>query len=244
MNKLISCVNIKKHYTKKPYLSDSTIKAIDDISFDIYEGETLGIIGESGSGKSTLSRLILGIEEQDDGEIIYENSLGNNLQVVFQNPFASINPYLKIKNIILEPAYLMNQKVNDTDLNLILNSVGLNENILNKKSSELSGGQLQRVAIARALLTNPRFILLDEPTASLDVSIQSQILNILFDLKLKGITMVFISHDLRSVYYLSDRVLVMKEGKIIEDNSVYNIFKKPSHPYTEKLISTIDFSDI
>lgn len=244
MNKLISCKNLKKHYTKKSYLSDSTIKAIDNISFNIYKGETLGIIGESGSGKSTLSRLILGIEEQDSGKIIYENSLDNNLQVVFQNPFASINPYLKIKNIILEPAYLMNQKVNDTDLKLILNSVGLNENILNKKSSQLSGGQLQRVAIARALLTNPKFILLDEPTASLDVSIQSQILNILFDLKLKGITMVFISHDLRSVYYLSDRVLVMKEGKIIEDNSVDNIFKNPKHPYTKKLISTIDFNDI
>jgi oligopeptide transport system ATP-binding protein len=235
------------------------VKAVDGVTFDIYKGETLGLVGESGCGKSTAGRAILQLLKPTAGEVLFENrdltklSKGDlrrarrHMQMIFQDPQASLNPRLTVGSIISEPLEIHN--VGDKEsrkerVQELLRVVGLNPYFISRYPHEFSGGQRQRIGIARALATNPSFIVADEPISALDVSIQAQVVNLLDDLKAElGLTYLFIAHDLSMVRYISDRVAVMYLGKIAEMGSRDDVYDHPLHPYTQALLSAIPVPD-
>lgn len=232
--------------------SKDFVHAVEDISLEIIEGETLGIVGESGCGKSTLGRMIVRLEEPTDGSIIFEGrdlakesnralrSIRKRLQMIFQDPYASLNPRRQIGKIVEEPLRIHGfKKAERRAIALdLLNKVGLDENSYEKYPHEFSGGQRQRVVIARALALKPRLVVADEPVSALDVSIQAQVLNLFKDIQKElGLTYIFIAHDLGVVRHVSDRIAVMYLGKIVELASADDLYAHPSHPYTQALLS-------
>ncbi len=258
-NKVLLKVDHLKQYF--PVKSDSIfkpkafVKAVDDISFHLYEGETLSIVGESGCGKSTTGRAILRLDEPTDGNVYYSGkdvlSLNNkemrklrgDLQVIFQDPFASLNPRQTVKHILNEAMAIQNvvEKPKRMERMLeLLGYVGLPQEALDRYPHEFSGGQRQRIGIARALAVDPKLIICDEAVSALDVSIQAQILNLLKKLQNQfQLTFLFISHDLSVVRHISDRVMVMYLGKIVEIADKKDLFDSPLHPYTKALLSSI-----
>ncbi len=237
------------------------VKAVNDVSFHIKEGETFGLVGESGSGKSTTGRTILRLNQPTDGEILFDGqnvtqikgkkqltSFRKDVQMIFQDPHASLNPRMKVKDIIaegLDVNGLVNSKTErDQRVNELLETVGLNPSHSSRYPHEFSGGQRQRIGIARALAVNPRFIVCDEPISALDVSIQAQVVNLLQDLqKSRGLTYLFIAHDLSMVKHISDRIGVMHNGHLLEMGSSDDIYHFGVHPYTESLLSAIPLPD-
>ena len=235
------------------------IQAVDGLSFEIKQGETLGLVGESGCGKSTTGRLLLQLLAPTEGQVFYkENSLAElseeqmrlnrrHMQMIFQDPYSSLNPRMTVAEILEEP--LRVHKIGErasrrTRVNELLRLVGLEQEYAERYPHEFSGGQRQRIGIARALATEPEFIVADEPISSLDVSIQAQIVNLLDDLKQElGLTYLFIAHDLAMVRYLSDRVAVMYLGRIVELGERDAVFERPLHPYTQGLIASIPIPD-
>lgn len=255
---LIEVKNLKKYFIQKSGLIKKDVKevkAVDDVSFYIKKGETLGLVGESGCGKSTLGRTLIRLYDVTDGEILFD---GENIskknekhlkefrkrtQTIFQDPYASLNPNMNVMEIICEPLdihtnYSKSEK-KDIVYNL-LEKVGLKKEHANRYPHEFSGGQRQRIGIARALSVKPDFIFCDEPISALDVSVQAQVINLLEDLQEElGITYLFIAHDLSMVKHISDRVGVMYLGKIVEIGSSEDIYNNPRHPYTKALLSSI-----
>ena len=236
--------------------SKSNVKAVDKVSFDVYPGETLGLVGESGCGKTTIGRTILRLEEPTEGEMVYKGidiakmkanelrEFRKEVQIIFQDPYSSLNPRMTIGNAIMEPMQVHNILENDEQrkkrVEELLVRVNLDPTHFYRYPHEFSGGQRQRIGIARALAVNPKFIICDESVSALDVSVQAQVLNLLNELKEEfGLTYIFISHDLSVVKYMSDRMLVMQDGKIEEMGDADQIYNKPSTPYTQKLIDAI-----
>ncbi|MCY9546458.1 ABC transporter ATP-binding protein [Lysinibacillus xylanilyticus] len=231
------------------------IKAVDDISLEIFRGETLGIVGESGSGKSTFGRTILKLVEPTEGEILYNGqpiqqlkgsklqTYRNQMQMIFQDPFASLNPRMRIGTIIEEPMKLqltLTKEQRKERVKELLQKVGLPEDAMQKFPHEFSGGQRQRIGIARALAIHPEFIIADEPVSALDVSVQSQVLNLMMDLQDEfHLTYLFISHDLSVVKHISDRVAVLYLGRVVEIGAKKELYENPLHPYTKALLSAI-----
>ncbi|MEM3926990.1 MAG: ATP-binding cassette domain-containing protein [Desulfurococcaceae archaeon] len=254
--------DLKKYFTVKHGLfSKSTyLKAVDGVDFQVPEGSTIGIVGESGSGKSTLGLTILRLVEPTSGEIIFDGTditklSGKELKwfrrstgIVFQDPYSSLNPRMRIKDILSRPLIIhkiCNDKAEMMDMMIkVLEDVGLGQEHLDRYPHELSGGQQQRVSIARAIILRPKLVVLDEPTSSLDVSIQAQILNLLLDLQAKyKLTYVFITHDLLTAKHISDKLLVMYAGKAVEYGNASRILKNPRHPYTVFLLSSVPYPD-
>ncbi|MEM7335533.1 MAG: ATP-binding cassette domain-containing protein [Chloroflexota bacterium] len=235
------------------------VKAVDDISFDIKPGETLGLVGESGSGKSTTGRTILRLYEPSSGSIEFKGQniaklngeplrkIRRNMQMIFQDPQACLNPRMTVGSIIEEPIQVHNllPKNERTDrIQELLEIVGLNPQFLNRYPHEFSGGQRQRIGIARALAVQPEFIVADEPISALDVSIQAQVVNLLQDLQEKfKLTYLFIAHDLSMIRYICDRVAVMFKGKIVEYAETNELYENPVHPYTQVLLSAVPIPD-
>ncbi len=232
------------------------VKAVDDVSFNVYPGETLGLVGESGCGKTTIGRTILRLEEPTEGEMIYNNtdiakmnpeelrSFRKEVQIIFQDPYSSLNPRMTIGNAIMEPmqvhGILENDEQRKERVEELLSRVSMDPSHFYRYPHEFSGGQRQRIGIARALAVNPKFIICDESVSALDVSVQAQVLNLLNELKEEyGLTYIFISHDLSVVKYMSDRMVVMQSGKIEEMGDADDIYSKPETDYTKKLISAI-----
>jgi len=267
MEILLKLINLKKYFLQRKFLfetKNNIIKAVDGISLELKRGEILGIVGESGSGKSTLAKTIIKLYEPDNGSIIFNNIditklpekklkyLRKDFQIVFQNPYSSLNPRMTVGEIISEPIIiykkfenlkLSKNEIKEKVINL-LEKVGLNKYHLNRYPHEFSGGQRQRISIARALALNPKLLICDEPISSLDVSIQSQILNLLLNIQAsENLTYIFISHDLSVVKHFSDRVAVMYLGKIVEIAPNMEIFDNPLHPYTKILLSNIPIPD-
>ncbi|MFC3885350.1 ABC transporter ATP-binding protein [Bacillus songklensis] len=262
MESLLQVKGLKKHFSIKGGLFGKeigTVKAVDGLSFDVKKGETLGIVGESGCGKSTTGRLLLRLIEPTDGQVIFEEkeitSLSNSemrklrreMQMVFQDPFASLNPRHTIEKILEEPLIVHgigNKEERRKKVREILEVVGLSSYHASRYPHQFSGGQRQRIGIARALMTKPKLIIADEPVSALDVSIQSQVLNLLEDLQKEfQLTYIFISHDLGVVRHISDRVGVMYLGQMVELAESERIYEKPLHPYTEALLSAVPVPD-
>lgn len=254
---LIKIENLKIYYPiKKGVLSKTVghIKAVDDVSFSILKGETLGLVGESGCGKSSLGRSIIRLENPSAGNIIFENknittlknkdlrSYRNEFQIIFQDPFSSLNPRKRVFEILAEPLVVHKiVQLNELDnkVNELLNLVGLPQSSKYKFPHEFSGGQRQRIGIARAISLNPKLIVCDEPVSALDVSIQAQILNLLKELQKElGLTYLFIAHGLGAVNYISDRIAVMYLGKVVEIGDSVSVMNNPKHPYTKALLSS------
>ncbi len=252
-------VNHLKKYFQTP---GGLLHAVDDVSFSISRGETLGIVGESGCGKSTLGRTILRLHEPTSGEVYFKGEdirnrsrekmkeLRKNMQIIFQDPFASLNPRMTVSQAIAEP--LLIQKLytaRDKDqiarlVREMMDLVGLAQRLVNTYPHELDGGRRQRIGIARALVLNPEFIVCDEPVSALDVSIQAQILNLMQDLQDKlGLTYLFITHNLSVVKHLSDHIMVMYLGQMVEKAPAKKLFANPQHPYTKALLSAIPVPD-
>ncbi len=231
------------------------IKAVDNVSLSICEGEILGVVGESGSGKSTLGRSIMRLVESRSGEILLQGEdirqfsdkrlklARRDFQMIFQDPYASLNPRMTVFDALAEPLLsqgLADRTTVETQVNLLMDDVGLSRRFIRKYPHEFSGGQRQRIAIARALALKPKLIIADEPVSALDVTIQAQILRLLLDLTQKhGLTMLFISHDLSVVRYICDRVAVMKQGRIVEVGETEELFARPQHPYTQALLKAV-----
>ena len=256
---LISVQNLKVHFPIKGGILQRTrgyVKAVDGVSFRIPCGKTVGLVGESGSGKTTTGRAIARLVPAAEGSIEYEGqdliTLTNKaffpfrkkIQVIFQDPFSSLNPRMTIYNIIAEPLEIHFKdwsKVQKTErVADLLEKVGLSADFMQRYPHQFSGGQRQRIGIARALAVEPEFIICDEPVSALDVSVQAQIVNLLQDLQEElGLTYLFIAHDLAVVEHISDEVLVMTEGKIVEHASAEALYANPQHPYTRKLLDAV-----
>ncbi|MBP9213372.1 MAG: ABC transporter ATP-binding protein [Chitinophagaceae bacterium] len=256
---ILSVEHLKVYYpSKKTFLGKITAynKAVDDVSFSVYKGETLGLVGESGCGKSTLGRAILRLIESTEGNVFFENenlikasaatlkSLRKKMQIIFQDPYSSLNPRLTIGEAIEEPLLvhkiLPTKQQRKEKVMELLQKVNLLPEHYNRYPHEFSGGQRQRIVIARALALEPTFIVCDESVSALDVSVQAQVLNLLNDLKKDfGFTAIFISHDLSVVRYISDRIMVMQKGKIVEMGKANDIYNNPANEYTQKLIASI-----
>ncbi|MCI8608325.1 MAG: ATP-binding cassette domain-containing protein [Firmicutes bacterium] len=260
---LVEAKNLTKEFTTVSSSwgkSKGIVHAVTDVNLQVYEGETLGVVGESGCGKSTLGRLLLHLLQPTRGDVIFDGqnlgelkeaemrNMRKQMQMVFQDPYASLNPRLKIRDIVAEPLTTHNitkSKEEETALvEDLLRKCGIRPEFMYRYPHQFSGGQRQRVSIARALALNPRLIVCDEPVSALDVSIQSQILNLLGDLQAeRNLTYIFISHDLSVVRYLSDRVCVMFLGKICELGITREIYADPIHPYTKFLLEAVPLPD-
>lgn len=260
---ILEVKNIKKYFPiKHGFLQKVTghVKAVEDISLSIKQGETFGLVGESGCGKSTLGRLILRLLEPTAGKIIFEGNditslpqgklrlLRKDIQIIFQDPFASLDPRMKVKDIIAEP--MITHKLYKTkkevieEVKRLMDVVGLHQNQLDRYPHEFSGGQRQRIGIARSLSLKPKLIVADESVSALDVSIQSQILNLLKKLQAEfNLTIIFISHDLSVVKHISDRIGVMYLGNIVEIANKKGIYETPMHPYSQALLSAVPIAD-
>ena len=254
--KLVEVKGLKCYFGSS---SKQVVKAVDDISFEIFEGETFGLVGESGSGKSTTGRSILRLNDATDGQILFDGKeiptktkelkdFRKQAQMIFQDPYASLNGRMKVRDIIAEGmdihGIVKTRAERDAKVNELLKMVGLNPEHANRYPHEFSGGQRQRIGIARALAVNPRFIVCDEPISALDVSIQAQIVNLLKKLqKEQQLTYLFIAHDLSMVKYISDRIAVMYQGKIVELGTADEVYHQPFHPYTKSLLSAIPLPD-
>lgn len=273
-----------EHVSKSFYLSKKEkLKAVNDVSFSLYENETLGIVGESGCGKTTLARLIVSLYEVDEGKIVFNNEIinknyysnelkklkkskldkkqfliekqklknlsygdSNSVQMIFQDPIASINPRMSIYDVIKEGLVIQGEKDENVIAEKVYNvleKVGLSKDIINRFPNEFSGGQLQRIGIARALIMNPKIIIADEIVSALDVSIQSQIINLLNEIKKEGLSIIFIAHNLNIVKYFCNRIIVMYKGQIVEMAPSEELFNNPLHPYTKKLVESIPLPD-
>jgi oligopeptide transport system ATP-binding protein len=232
-----------RELTKIYKMGNETLTAVNNISFALERGEILGLVGESGSGKSTLGRMLLGLIPPTSGQVLFEGrklvkSLPSRMQMIFQDPFASLNPRMTIGDIIGEPLRIHRRDTPTIDA--LLDLVGLPQSAKGRFPHEFSGGQRQRVGIARALALHPDFIVCDEPISALDVSIQAQIVNLLLELQKEfDLTYLFIAHDLAMVRHISTRVAVMYQGEFVETARVEDLYKNPSHPYTQLLLSSI-----
>jgi peptide/nickel transport system ATP-binding protein len=218
------------------------LTAVDDVSFDVRREETLGIVGESGSGKTTLMKLLLGLERPDAGSVAYTGaSLRREVQVVFQDPASALDPRMRVDEIIMEPLRVLRMAgEHRARLAELMEAVGLPLAYARRYPHEFSGGQRQRIAIARALAPRPRVLIGDEPVSALDVSVRAQILNLLEDLRVGfQLTLLLVSHDLSVVRHMTDRVLVMQQGRIVEQGLTREVFRAPQHPYTRLLLASI-----
>jgi oligopeptide transport system ATP-binding protein len=256
--KLLEIKNLKQYFNVG---KGNEVKAVDNVSFDIYKGEVMGLVGESGCGKSTTGRTIIRLYNATGGEVIYDGvnvhgkkskkqlkDFNRKMQMIFQDPYASLNPRLKIADVIAEGIDIHGLAKNKEErmqrVYELLETVGLNREHANRYPHEFSGGQRQRIGIARALAVQPEFIIADEPISALDVSIQAQVVNLMKQLqKEKGLTYLFIAHDLSMVKYISDRIGVMYFGKMVELAPADELYKNPLHPYTQSLLSAIPVPD-
>ncbi|CFF74343.1 Oligopeptide transport ATP-binding protein oppF [Staphylococcus aureus] len=255
---LLSIKNLKQYFNAG---KKNEVRAIENISFDIYKGETLGLVGESGCGKSTTGKSIIKLNDITSGEILYEGidiqkirkrkdllKFNKKIQMIFQDPYASLNPRLKVMDIVAEGIDIHHLATDKRDRKKrvydLLETVGLSKEHANRYPHEFSGGQRQRIGIARALAVEPEFIIADEPISALDVSIQAQVVNLLLKLQReRGITFLFIAHDLSMVKYISDCIAVMHFGKIVEIGPAEEIYQNPLHDYTKSLLSAIPQPD-
>ncbi|HDB7066146.1 TPA: ATP-binding cassette domain-containing protein [Staphylococcus aureus] len=255
---LLSIKNLKQYFNAG---KKNEVRAIENISFDIYKGETLGLVGESGCGKSTTGKSIIKLNDITSGEILYVGidiqkirkrkdllKFNKKIQMIFQDPYASLNPRLKVMDIVAEGIDIHHLATDKRDRKKrvydLLETVGLSKEHANRYPHEFSGGQRQRIGIARALAVEPEFIIADEPISALDVSIQAQVVNLLLKLQReRGITFLFIAHDLSMVKYISDRIAVMHFGKIVEIGPAEEIYQNPLHDYTKSLLSAIPQPD-
>ena len=260
---LVKIENLTKNFiSKKSFFGKplSYVHAVDNVSLDIFKGETLGIVGESGCGKSTLGRSILRLTEPTSGKVIYDKTdlvslskedmrqMRKRLQLVFQDPYASLNPRMTVKDLIKAPLDVFNignESERMEKVFQIMKQVGLTEEQLNRYPHEFSGGQRQRIVIARAIILDPEFVVCDAPVSALDVSVRSQVLNLLNTLqKEKNLTYMFISHDLSVVKYISDRIAVMYLGRVVELAEKDELYSHAAHPYTKALLSAVPIAEV
>ncbi|MBR3376348.1 MAG: ATP-binding cassette domain-containing protein [Mogibacterium sp.] len=263
--KLLEIKDLKKHFTvkKSGFNKNQTVKAVDGVSLDIYKGETLGLVGESGCGKTTLGRTIIRLYEPTSGTIVYDGKpiydsrqkiaekmlpYRRKMQIIFQDPSASLDPRMTVGEIVGEALDIHKlcpgKSERTARINQLLEEVGLNTEHANRFPHEFSGGQQQRIGIARALAVEPEFIVCDEPISALDVSIQSQVVNMLEDLQAElGLTYLFIAHDISVVRHISNRIGVMYLGNMVELAESYELYKNPIHPYTKTLMSAVPIPD-
>ena len=260
---ILQAENLVKHYPIKAGVLRRTVghvKALDGVSFELYKGETLGIVGESGCGKSTLARMLMRLEEPTDGKLTFDGvdvysqkggamrRLRRDIQIVFQDPYTSLNPRMTVGDIVGEPFEIHTDVLTKRDrrqrVQQLLELVGLNPEHIHRYPHQFSGGQRQRIGIARGLALNPKVIICDEPVSALDVSVQAQVVNLLAELQAGlGLAYVFIAHDLSVVRHISDRVGVMYLGKIVEIGDEDQIYSRPTHPYTQALLSAVPMPD-
>lgn len=243
-----------------PWTKPLKLKAVDGVNVRLYEGETLGVVGESGCGKSTFARAIIGLVEATAGNVVWmgrdltrmkgveKRNTRKEIQMIFQDPLASLNPRMTVGDIIAEPLVTFYPKLSKTEVKAkvkrMMDKVGLLPNVINRYPHEFSGGQCQRIGIARALILEPKMIICDEPVSALDVSIQAQVVNLLKELQNEfGLSLVFIAHDLSVVKHISDRVLVMYLGNAVELGEASSIFDNPTHPYTKALMTAVPIPD-
>ena len=255
---LVEVKNLKQYFpVRTGLLSSKPLKAVDDVSFTIGRGETLGLVGESGCGKTTVGRTILRLYEPTAGEVIFDGEpvtaknithMRKQMQMVFQDPYSSLDPRMTVEDIIGEPLDVhklyTNRKERREKILDLMATVGLNAEHATRYAHEFSGGQRQRIGIARALAVNPKFIVCDEPVSALDVSIQAQVINMFAELQEKfGLTYLFIAHDLLVVRHISDRIAVMYLGKMVELADANEIYDHPLHPYSKSLLSAVPVPD-
>jgi oligopeptide/dipeptide ABC transporter ATP-binding protein len=252
---LLEVRNLKKYF----HTPRGELHAVDDVSFSIESGKTMGLVGESGCGKSTLGRVVLHLIEATEGKIFFEGQdisdvrggkrrlLQQRMQIIFQDPFSSLNPRMTVREIICEPLQIARKPREDVErkTSAMMDRVGLAKRLSNSYPHELDGGRRQRIGIARALVLEPKFVVCDEPVSALDVSIRAQIINLLLDLqKEMRLTYIFVTHDLSVVSYVSHEIFVMYLGKIVEKCPAMDLFKNPLHPYTKALLSAIPVPDV
>lgn len=262
---ILSVRDMKVHFNIKPtratlFSKSKVLKAVDGVSFDLYEGETLGIVGESGCGKSTLARAIIRLIPANSGEVIWMGKdlmkaspaemlkTREDIQMIFQDPLASLNPRMTAGEIIAEPLKTHHSELSSNEINKrvreLMAKVGLEPAMINRYPHEFSGGQCQRIGIARALITKPKLIICDEPVSALDVSVQAQVVNLLMELQKEfGLSLLFIAHDLSVVKHISDRVMVLYFGNIAEIGDAKKVIEEPEHEYTKKLIQSVPIPD-
>ncbi len=256
---LLRVEGLRRHYASGGGLfgrARYVTRAVDDVSFDVMPGETLGLVGESGSGKSTTGRLVMGLEEPDAGRVVFDGTdltalsasrrkpFRRRMQIVFQDPYAALNPRMRVGDFVAEPLVVHGMESGPDRVASLFRTVGLDPAFMQRFPHEFSGGQRQRIGIARAIALRPQFLVADEPITALDVSIQAQIVNLFQDLQESmGLALMFIAHDLSMVRYLCSRVAVMLRGRIVEMGPTEAVFGNAQHPYTQALLSAVPIPD-